>query len=362
VQFVEHTGAYVLNFGEPAMKKVLIALAVLGAASGAAMAQSSVTLYGQADIAIGKAKSAGDQKWGAQSNTIVTNGTSSFGLIGKEDLGSGMWAGFKYEGAVNLANGAGGDGGGPEGGPTWSRAAYVALGSGWGTVMLGRNYAPGFDGQGVYELTQWANYSVLGNTFGFGANPDPRNNAQVEYRTPTLYGVSAEVAYIPKADGGLAQNGVANQTDHWAMNVVYNQGPFKAAFTADKSERTQTGGNGNKANFTLGGSYTFGHSFALSASYNRAASAAQAWRGAAGAPAYGARRYGWELGGSAFMGPFTVTLDLTRDTKNDLYAGKKYTNGLLEGKYNLSKRTFLYVDYLHLDGDNNYGLGICHAF
>jgi predicted porin len=96
-------------------------------------------------------------------------------------------------------------------------------------------------------------------------------------------------------------------------------------------------------------------------SYNRA-NYAQAWRN----NAYGGRvfgkRYGWELGGSFFTGPFTVTLDLTRDTSNTLYAGKKYTNGLLEGKYSLSKRTFLYADYLRLDSTNNYGIGVRHNF
>jgi predicted porin len=35
---------------------------------------------------------------------------------------------------------------------------------------------------------------------------------------------------------------------------------------------------------------------------------------------------------------------------------------VLEGKYALSKRTFLYADYLRLDGDNNYGLGVRHNF
>jgi predicted porin len=106
----------------------------------------------------------------------------------------------------------------------------------------------------------------------------------------------------------------------------------------------------------------FGKAFALSLSYNRANSA-MTWRGGGGATQFGARRYGWELGGSFFSGPFTLTLDLTRDTLNEVYAPrKKYTNGLVEGKYNLSKRTFLYADYLRLDGDNNYGLGITHSF
>ena len=344
------------------MKKVLIITTILSTTAGTAMAQSSVTLYGVADVAIGKAKSVGDQKWGVQSNGIVNNNNSLIGLTGKENLGGSLWAGFKYEGSVNLANGAAGGGGGLDGGPIWSRSAYVALGSNsWGTVMLGRNYSPGFDGQGTYELTEWANYSVLGNTFGFGGYPDWLSSAQIEYRTPSIHGLSAELAYISKADGILVDDGVTNRSDRWDLNVAYDQGPIKAAITANQSSKTQTGGDGNKPSYSIGGSYIFGNSFTLSASYNRANSAQQ-WRGAGGNPVWGARRYGWELGGKFFTGPFTVTLDLTRDTKNDLYGGKKYTNGLLEGKYALSKHTFLYIDYLRLDGNNNYGLGIDHSF
>jgi len=345
------------------MKKALIALAVLGAASGTVLAQSSVTLYGVADIALGKAKSAGDKKIGAQSNSPVTDGTSRVGLTGKEDLGGGLYAGFTFESGVNLANGAGGDGG-VAGGALWSRTAILTLGSkSFGTVALGRNYTPGFDGVATYELTGLANYSVMANTYGFGGYPDPRHNAQIKYSTPSFAGASAELAYIPKAQGGVVNDGVPNQSDRWDFNLVYDQGPIKAAATINKANRTKNtnGPNGNKASWSLGGSYTFGKTFALSASYHRANSAL-IWQGA-GVPRWGVRRYGFELGGSFFAGPFTVTLDLTRDTKNEVYGtNKKYTNGVLAGKYNLSKRTYLYADYLRLDGDNNYGLGVRHNF
>jgi predicted porin len=343
------------------MKKALIALAVLGAASGAAMAQSSVTLYGVADIAIGKSQSQGDRKWGAESNTNVTNTNSRIGLTGKEDLGGGMWAGFRYEGAVNLATGAAGDSVGQ-----WSREANVMVGSNsFGTVKLGRSVTPSYTGAGVWELTGWANYSVVANTFGWGAYPFPRESAQIDYRTPSFAGVSAELAYLPKADGSLMANGngtgVANQSDRWDLNVVYAQGPVGVALTANKANKTTSNQYGNKTNWSLGGQYKFNNMFALAVSYNRA-NYAQAWRnGAYGNRVFG-KRYGWELGGSFFTGPFTVTLDLTRDTSNTLYAGKKYTNGLLEGKYSLSKRTFLYADYLRLDSTNNYGIGIRHNF
>ena len=73
------------------------------------------------------------------------------------------------------------------------------------------------------------------------------------------------------------------------------------------------------------------------------------------------RRRGFSLGGSANLGAFALTLDLTRDTKNEI-GGKKYTNGVLEGKYALSKRTFLYAAYLRFDDTNNYGIGVRHNF
>jgi predicted porin len=342
------------------MKKSLIALAILGAASGAALAQSSVTLFGVADFAFGKATSMGDKKWHAQSGGIVNSGGGSeLGFTGREDLGGGWSAGFMFSTELDLRNGATISG---AAGTTWNRSAWVSIGNNnLGTLTLGRNYTPGFMGQAVYELTHWSYYSALAATFGFGGNPQPRNSAQIKYISPSFGGLSTEIAYISKGDGNQLDNGTDKESSRWALNVVYNQGPIKAAITADKSSHSASGiPNANKTNWTVGGSYTFNNMFAVSASYNRTNSA-QHWQGELG-PRYGARRYGWELGASFFSGPYTVTLDLTRDTKNDLYGGKKYTNGVLEGRYALSKRTYLYGAYLRLDGDNNYGIGINHKF
>ena len=80
------------------MKKSLIALAVL-AASGAAMAQSSVTLYGVADVVIHK---------DADVSAKMTSGgvsTSRWGVKGSEDLGGGLSANFNFEQGLDLTNG-----------------------------------------------------------------------------------------------------------------------------------------------------------------------------------------------------------------------------------------------------------------
>ncbi len=84
------------------MKKSLIALAVL-AASGAAMAQSSVTLFGVADAGVTYVN--GGDNWSGV--TSGDNLTSRLGFRGEEDLGGGLKANFVLEGGFNLDNGDG---------------------------------------------------------------------------------------------------------------------------------------------------------------------------------------------------------------------------------------------------------------
>jgi predicted porin len=315
------------------MKKSLIALAVLGASSFA-MAQSSVTLYGVADAGIGKIKTGAPAGNDASNSTqflsgsLMNNGNSRLGVRGVEDLGGGLKAGFNFETGLDLDQGdALGSGGG-----FWGRAANLWLGGNWGTFKLGRSLNPTFYGIAAWELTGVANYSVVGNTYNV-AGGGPRNNSQFSYKTPDMGGLSAEVGYVLKADNaGRAK---------WDLNVRYANGPIGLGFAANKTKDIKT-------NYVLGGKYNFSN-FVLAASYTNAYNAANA------------QRRGFSLGGTANFGAMALTLDLTRDTKND-WTGKKYTNGLVEAKYALSKRTFVYGAYLRLDGNNNYGIGVRHNF
>ena len=62
---------------------------------------------------------------------------------------------------------------------------------------------------------------------------------------------------------------------------------------------------------------------------------------------------------------FNAKLEHNRETKKKYNNGnrlKKRTNGVLEGKYALSKRTFVYAAYLRWDSTNNYGIGLRHNF
>ncbi|GAB1382075.1 hypothetical protein MASR1M50_03940 [Burkholderiales bacterium] len=236
----------------------------------------------------------------------MNNGTSRLGVRGVEDLGGGLKAGFNFETGLSLEDGTTST----AGAGFWGRNANMWLGGSWGTFQMGRTLNPSFYGVAAWELTGTANYSVVGNTYGYVGGA--RNSSEFSYKTPDFGGLTAKLGYIMKADnGGNAK---------WDLNVVYANGPIAAGLSANKAK-------GQKVGYALGGKYNFGN-FAVAASYS---------------DNHKVRR-GFSIGGTANFGAASVTLDLTRDTKN--LAGKKYTNGLLEGKYALSKRTFMYAAYL----------------
>ena len=311
------------------MKKSLIALAVL-AASGVAFAQSSVTLYGVADAGIGKIEAGGNDgsdKTEFISGSTMNNGTSRLGVRGVEDLGGGLKAGFQFETGLDLDNGAQADT------AFWARQANVWLGGNWGTFKLGRQFTPSYLTTATYELTGTANYSVLANTYNY-AGIGLRANSAFAYVTPSFGGFTGALAYVTKTDLGLPKAA-------WDLGLMYKNGPIGVGLSANKVANSKT-------NYQLGGKYNLGN-FALAASYTQASDQAQL------------RRRGFGVGASANFGAFTATLDLTRDTKNE-WTGKKYTNGVAELKYALSKRTFVYGAFLRLDDTNNYGIGVRHNF
>ena len=316
------------------MKKSLIALAVLGL-SGAAMAQSSVTLYGVADAGIGKIEAGSglaaplndaSDKTEFISGSMMNNGTSRLGVRGVEDLGGGLKAGFQFETGLDLDNGGSSS-------AFWSRQANIWLGGNWGTVKLGRQFTPSYLTTSTFELTGAALYSVLANTYKF-AGIGRRANSAFTYMTPNFGGFTAGVAYVTKTDLAIPKAA-------YDLGLMYANGPIGVGVSVNKFSTSKT-------NYQAGAKYSFGN-FALAGSYTQASNEAKAVR------------RGFGIGGSANFGAFALTVDLTRDTKNE-WTGKKYTNGVVEAKYALSKRTFVYGAFLRLDSTNNYGIGVRHNF
>jgi predicted porin len=347
------------------MKKTLIALAAV-AVSGAAFAQSSVTLYGVADVAVGAintptivkagvpynsttgaaavppgyALGMSNDKLQAIASNTLNNGTSRFGFKGVEDLGGGLKAGFNFEGGLSLADGSGN----LSGGQLFSRAANVSLMGNFGEVRAGRSLTTSFYSVASWELTGAANYSVVANQFNFGG-AGPRDSAQVMYNSPSFSGVTLSASTELKGNSVYA-DALKDPVSKYDLSATYAAGPVVASLAYNKVD---TYG----ANTVLGGKYDFG-SFAVAASYADVKSF--------GGNTASARK-GYTLGATTNAGPVSLTFDMARDTKNS------DTDFMLEAKYPLSKRTFVYAVYMH-DGKGNlknvdvnaYAVGVRHNF
>lgn len=327
------------------MKKNLLALAALTLVSGAAFAQSSVTLYGVADVGIGKMSG---QKTGMISGTDINHTTSYIGFRGIEDLGGGLKAGFRLEQYVNMENGATASENGFVGSETYGRAANLWLEGGFGQFKMGRFEAPSYNATLAWSIVGDANYlSALQRYAAVGRAV--RTSSQFGYKTPVFGGFSAEVAFVAKGDRN-------DNKAKYDLNVIYDNGPISAGFAYNKIQDA-------KANYALGAKYNFGM-FALSASYYDIRNLRK-YTLPVGASF---KLAGYSIGGSVKFDNITLAIELQRQRKNEVYYQnttrkfKKYTEGTLAATYALSKRTFIYADYLRLENKNNYGVGIQHRF
>ena len=204
------------------MKKSFVALAVL-AASGAAMAQSSVTVFGVVDTAVTYLKSEGasGHKVGLSSGS---NAASRLGFRGTEDLGGGMSAGFWLEGALGIDTGTGTAGGAL----MFQRRSTVSLSSNqFGELRLGRDF-----------LATWWNVALL-DPFGargvstsqafFNLAGGSNNSANmVGYVLPSnLGGVYGQLQYAFGEKSSTALND--KQNNIFAGRLGYASGPLNIA-------------------------------------------------------------------------------------------------------------------------------------
>ena len=122
------------------MQKKLIALAVAGLVSAPVFAQSNVTIYGVADAYMGFGSHGSNDMAAVNSGGLSG---SRIGSRGTEDLGNGLKAIFTYEQGFNIDDNTNADGSKGLGGK--SRQSFVGVAGDFGSVTLGRQYAPGFD-------------------------------------------------------------------------------------------------------------------------------------------------------------------------------------------------------------------------
>lgn len=235
------------------MKKTLIALAAV-AASSAALAQSSVTLFGIMDMSVRNVK-----QGGVSQSSLSQDGTASsrLGFRGVEDLGGGMSASFWLEAGLFPDTGATGfaaNGTTPES-FVFNRRSTVSLSGGFGEIRLGRDYTPTFWNHTVYDPFGTNGVGSSTNTFGAlgsGATTVVRADNTIAYFTPNLSGFQGQFQYAFK------ENQADNAPSEYAgLRLVYAAGPLSVAL-ATASEGAATANVNSFKRTNLGVSYDFG--------------------------------------------------------------------------------------------------------
>jgi predicted porin len=359
------------------MKKSLIALAVL-AASSAAMAQSSVTLFGVVDAALAFGRGSLSDRTQLKNTGYQT---SRLGFRGTEDLGGGMSAGFWLETGFMADDGSGtatntnnqASGATSGGGLTFNRRATVSLSGGFGEVRLGRDYSPQYKNIDVFDVF---------DTVGVGAS-QVYVTSQATTGGPTIVRASNGISYfLPSNLGGFygqvqgyfgenPQNSstpavklVEDDGNGGAIRLGYANGPVDVALATSITKFS----TGDIKTSNVGASYDFGVVKLLGA-YSQDKN-----------NGVGLDGKGWQLGLTAPVGPGLIRAQYST-FKIDTAAADPHTDKLSLGYvHNLSKRTAVYATVAHVRNKNGaamalngattkvngnstgYDFGIRHAF
>ena len=221
------------------MQKKILALAVAGAlAPAAAMAQSTVEIYGRANVSFGNWRATGAALPGGDfksRNRIVDSG-SRLGFRINESLGGGLRAFAVMENGVNLDNGSNtGQSGAPNvsTGFWTARDSYVGLGGGWGDVRWGRQSIWWSNGVIAQTGANYIDSAVDGLTTGGNAVAVPvaRQSNVISYNTPTIGGFNASLSYSPSDQEGAAYSGTGQEKGSvWGLTGRYTSGALRAQF------------------------------------------------------------------------------------------------------------------------------------
>lgn len=403
------------------MQKKLIALAVAGLASGAAFAQTNVTIYGVADATFESASAtgaAGAPHSSATGNdldrgafTRVNTNSSLIGFKGEEALGNGLKAIFQFESVASFDS---------AGALSLARDSFVGLGSDkFGTVKLGNLTTPtralgaavdmnaGATGPGAnasligkvlggnaiiagtsirtvagggYAIDDVYNNGAAGYNSGFF---DTRMTNAIAYASPVWSGFQVGAAYKAGEDKSLNSNDNTTRkvnTYGYDLGATYTNGPIFAGLTYGKvnSQRDRTYYSGCAASapaatiscaadessiWRLAGKYTFngGHQIAALYEQNRAD---LNW---AADDHSSIKQRTWGIGGK-FMATPALALIGQYYKQNDAKISNNDPDGDTSAhlwelglEYSLSKRTMLKASYSQLnngaDVANDFNVG-----
>lgn len=333
------------------MKKSVIALAVLGTVTGAAFAQTNITIYGVVDAGIvydNNGDPAG-RTWKLDSGN---QSGSRLGFKGTEDLGSGLSAIFTLENGFNSDNGTLAQSNATTT-RLFGRQAWAGLKGNFGAVRLGRQLSPLYTAMDQIDPFRIGLAGNAQKVFGYGLyNTDPflRIDNTLSYSSPDISGFSGIVSYgFGEVPGAFANNRSA------ALGLAYATGPVNVQFAYQKSNTAGLPGTapgslgavfGTVADLRtalIGGYYDFGVAKAHLAYADSKVDSGPS----------SLKNRNWLLGVSAPVGPAgTVMASWNRNDVKDISAGKsdQYAIGYTHA---LSKRTNLYTSIAYTKNDDN---------
>ncbi len=334
------------------MKKKLLALAVI-AASGAASAQSSVTLYGLVDIGFGSFKTNGISQTKVDGSGLAT---SRFGFKGREDLGGGLGVDFLLEQGFSVDTGVAAQYTSPYTGQKstamFNRQSYVGLSGGFGAVKLGKAFTAYDDING--NMTGGFNSNFFKATLGVWKSENDyqdRPGNIIYYATPVLNGLSGAASY------SFGENKTATESagSIGSFHVKYDQGPVFVGLAYQTEKAT---GSVDSTKFTN-----------VMASYDLGVAKLMA---ALGRVDQGpARANEWQVGTEIPLGGSILLSAGYSHSKDNDAANTKRSGFGVAAKYALSKRTNLYAGLNNnkqtADGtadvkNATYAAGINHRF
>ncbi|MBY0574843.1 MAG: porin [Undibacterium sp.] len=320
------------------MKKSILALALLSATSGAALAQSSVTIYGILDAGVAY-KDAGAGS--VRSLDSGLNSTSRLGFKGSEALSGGLKANFNLEMGLKSDTGA-------NDANLFARGAWVGLSSDdFGAVNLGKHKSL---------------------TYVYGAQIDPFADGLLG-KTDLMFKINTvrdnSITYISNSFGGgfsgAAQYGFGEAAGNATANRVtsiagaYANGPLMANIVWDQTKDAK----GNQAlaaketgdRLLAGISYDFGKDF-----YNVKLHAM--YEEISGAPidvkkdTRETKEQLYVVGASIKDGASTYMMSYTNSDVKTIV--KSNSNRIALGyTYNLSTRTNLYTSLARVSNEAN---------
>ncbi|SOY51718.1 putative porin [Cupriavidus taiwanensis] len=235
------------------MKMKLFAAAVAALAAGGAYAQSSVTLYGVADVGleyVSKANAAGDDLFRMSSGN---QSGSRWGLRGVEDLGGGLKGVFVLESGFDLD-----DGRSAQGGRLFGRQAYVGLQSNFGSLLLGRQQTSFYDFGLIYDpMAISSRYGILAQDAAFASRADNT----VKY-IGKFGGLTASAFYSFNNNGQEAPGFFRRGQEYGAL-VSYAAGPLSVGAAYDEAHGSVSAGGVDQSaqrirRATVGANYAFG--------------------------------------------------------------------------------------------------------